>query len=266
MIQESSLNHQETSVSSSEGKTPGWFVEKLKRCNGCTLREFRADALYWEMLRRLALDLPAGSARRVSREKMQRRQRRRTGTERHARRASTALPRPRKGRRREVSATIMPTSIQHAGELIVSVSLSSMRRFCARASAFAVRWADTPPKPAATSRSAGTPFEIRNLTTDVARGDDSSQLSGKRPIPDSLNVVRVAVHAQHPVDLRRDLLARSRRAGRKFRPSRPALPAFSRAPMERALRLEDKTSPTMRYFPDPTGFPSAGRRSPNGSG
>ena len=33
------------------------------------------------------------------------------------------------------------------------------------------------PKPAATSRLAGTPFSIRNLTTEVARAEDSSQLS-----------------------------------------------------------------------------------------
>ena len=41
------------------------------------------------------------------------------------------------------------------------------------------------PKPAATRRLAGTPLAIRNFTTDMARADDSSQLSLKRPVPDS---------------------------------------------------------------------------------
>ena len=62
------------------------------------------------------------------------------------------------------------------------------------------------PKPAATSRFAGTPFSIRNFTTEVARADDKLPIvaiaagAGKRP------VVGVAVDAQHPVDLRRNFL------------------------------------------------------------
>ncbi len=59
-----------------------------------------------------------------------------------------------------------------------SVSFSSMRRFLTRASSVSAAssgW--NSPKPAATSRFAGTPFSIRNLTTEVARADESSQLS-----------------------------------------------------------------------------------------
>ena len=59
-----------------------------------------------------------------------------------------------------------------------SVSFSSMRRFLLRASSLSAGssgW--NSPKPAATSRLAGTPFSIRNFTTEVARAEESSQLS-----------------------------------------------------------------------------------------
>ena len=56
--------------------------------------------------------------------------------------------------------------------------VDSMRRLRVRASGVsAVSSGWYSPKPAATSRLAGTPFSIRNLTTEVARADDSSQLS-----------------------------------------------------------------------------------------
>ena len=88
-----------------------------------------------------------------------------------------------------------------------SVSFSSIRRFLLRASSVSAGssgW--NSPKPAATSRLAGTPFSIRNFTTEVERADDKLPIvavaagAGQRP------VVGVAVDAQHPVDLRRDLL------------------------------------------------------------
>ncbi len=59
-----------------------------------------------------------------------------------------------------------------------SVNFSSMRRFLTRASSVSAAssgW--NSPNPAATSRLAGTPFSIRNFTTEVARADESSQLS-----------------------------------------------------------------------------------------
>jgi putative membrane protein len=64
------------------------------------------------------------------------------------------------------------------GDAQRSVSLSSMRRLRVRASSVPVSssgW--NSPKPAATRRFAGTPFSIRNFTTEVARAEDSSQLS-----------------------------------------------------------------------------------------
>ena len=59
-----------------------------------------------------------------------------------------------------------------------SVSFNSIRRLVARAassSPSAIGW--NSPKPAATRRFAGTPLDIRNFTTEVARAEESSQLS-----------------------------------------------------------------------------------------
>lgn len=104
-----------------------------------------------------------------------------------------------------------------------------------------VRWADTP--------EAGRHQAIgRNALRDQ-EFDDGRSTGGRQfpvvpeaPYPRQLNIVRVAVHAQHPVDLRRNFLGKVEKGRREFRhlglPFRVQVAAAGR---KEHFRLEDET-------------------------
>jgi hypothetical protein len=93
-----------------------------------------------------------------------------------------------------------------------SVSLSSMRRFWLRASSLSPCVERLELAEAGGDQPVGrhAVCAIRNFTTEVARAEDSSQLSAVAAGARQRHVVGMAVDAQHPVDLRRDSPLRAR--------------------------------------------------------
>ena len=122
----------------------------------------------------------------------------------------------------------------------LSVSFSSMRRLRLKASSVvpgSIGW--NSPKPAATRRCGGTPLLIRYCTTEMARAADSSQFDLNGDVAEICRRIGVAVDAQHPVDLRRNLLLQiEQRAGELVEFGAAFRPQHRGAAVEEDLRLE----------------------------
>ena len=95
------------------------------------------------------------------------------------------------------------------------------------------------PKPAATRRCGGTPLLIRYCTTEMARAADSSQFDLNGEVAGQRPRIGMAVDAQHPIDLRRNLLFQiEQRAGELVEFGAAFRPQHRGAAVEEHLRLE----------------------------